>query len=119
VVTHLPLTQVAWVQLLDSALSSLTQVIVLFGSVKCVATSLQWVTAVEDCEYTVTLLRMTLRIGQRGFQPACARKIVALLLLNDELYNLSLRLKVIVQDHSGFYQYNRSLFLFMFASAVH
>jgi len=38
--------------------------------VKCVAISKQWVTAVEDCEYTVTLLRMTLRIGHRGFQPA-------------------------------------------------
>jgi len=36
------------------------------------------VTAVEDCEYTVTLLRMTLRIGHRGFQPALV-KIVTLL----------------------------------------
>jgi len=43
-----------------------------------VAISKQWVTAVEDCEYTVTLLRMTLRIGHRGFQPALV-KIVTLL----------------------------------------
>jgi len=35
-------------------------------------------TAVEDCEYTVTLLRMTLRIGHRDFQPALV-KIVTLL----------------------------------------
>jgi len=46
--------------------------------VKCVAISKQWVTVVEDCEYTVTLLRMTLRIGHRGFQPALV-KIVTLL----------------------------------------
>jgi len=48
--------------------------------VKCVAISKQWVTAVEDCEYTVTLLRMTLRIGHRGFKPALV-KIVTLLFL--------------------------------------
>jgi len=53
VVTHLPLTQAARVQLPDAALSSLTQAIIpRSGSVKCVATSIQWVTAVEDCEYT-------------------------------------------------------------------
>jgi len=46
--------------------------------VKYVAISKQWVTAVEDCEYTVTLLRMTLRIRQRGFQPVLV-KIVTLL----------------------------------------
>jgi len=62
VVIHLPLTQAAWVQLLDVALSSLTPAIVPLGSIKCVATSIQWVTAKDDCEHTVTLLRMTLRI---------------------------------------------------------
>jgi len=33
----------------DVALSSLTQATILLGSLKCVATSKQWVTADEDC----------------------------------------------------------------------
>jgi len=45
---------------------------------ECVAISKQWVTAVKYCEYTVTLLRMTLTIGHRGFQPALV-KLVTLL----------------------------------------
>jgi len=68
-VTHLPLTQAAWIQLPDAAPSSFTQAIIPLGLVKCIATSIQRVTAVEDCEYKLTLLRMTLRIGHRGFQP--------------------------------------------------
>jgi len=73
VVTYLRLTQAVWVQLLDAALSGLTQTIVASGSVKCVATSIQWVTAVEDYEYT--LLRMTIRIGLRGFEPTLANSL--------------------------------------------
>jgi len=65
----------------DAALSSLTQAIILSGSVKCVATSIQWVTAVEDCEYTVSLLRTTLRIRHRGFQPALVKSLLYLTLL--------------------------------------
>jgi len=44
VVTHSPLTPEAQVQLPDAALSSWTQATILSGSVKCVATSKQWVT---------------------------------------------------------------------------
>jgi len=76
VIAHLPLTQAAWVHLPDAALSSLTQAIVPSGSVKSVAISKQWVTAVEDCEYTLTLVRMTLRIGHRGFQPALVKSLL-------------------------------------------
>jgi len=49
VVTHFPLTPVAWVQLADTALSSLTQATILLGSVKCEATSKQRMAAVENC----------------------------------------------------------------------
>jgi len=54
VVTHWsesPLTPAARVQLPDKALSRLTQATIHLVSVKCVATSKQWVTAVEDCLY--------------------------------------------------------------------
>jgi len=58
----------------------LTQAIIPSGSVICVATtSIQWVAAVEDCEYTITLLRMILRIGHRGFQPALVKSLLNLL----------------------------------------
>jgi len=77
VVIHSPRKPTARVQL-PVALSSLTPAIIPSGSVKCVAISKQWVTAVEDCEYTVTFLRMTLRIGHWGFQPAHV-KIVTLI----------------------------------------
>jgi len=49
VVTHSPLAPVALVQLLYAALSSLTNATFLLGSLKCVATSKQWMTAVENC----------------------------------------------------------------------
>jgi len=48
-VTHPPLTPVAWFHLPKAALSSLTQATIPSGSVKCVTTSKQWVAAVEDC----------------------------------------------------------------------
>jgi len=38
----------------SAALSSLTQATNLSGLVKCVATSQQWVTAVEDCRYKLS-----------------------------------------------------------------
>jgi len=48
--THSPLTLEARVRLPDAALSSLTHLAsILSGTVKCVATSKQWVTAVEAC----------------------------------------------------------------------
>jgi len=49
VVTDSPLTTAALVQLPDVAHSSLAQATILSGSVKCEATSKQWVTAVENC----------------------------------------------------------------------
>jgi len=69
VVTHSPLTPTArfnsrWHSRAWHRLS------IFRGSVKCIAISKQWVTAVEDCEHTLTFLRMTLRIGHWGFQPA-------------------------------------------------
>jgi len=48
----LPMTPV---QLSDAALSSLTQATILSWSVKCVATSKQWVAAVEDCRWPFIL----------------------------------------------------------------
>jgi len=71
------------------------------GSVKCVAISKLWVTTVEDCEYTVTILRMKLRIGHRGFQPALVKIFTVLyqavtFLTHFLTYMLLLILKIIL-----------------------